>query len=404
MPLVLVGISSTNEKDRVSPCLRQHGFSVVALPRSGILPTIEATGLGGGRLDAVVLPDLADLTIGHAAFNDWLGILKAIRTLDARLTFRGGVRARAIPVIFGATDSADFVETEHLNQFGRFARRPFGDANACKQIIDAVTSGISEWRQRLLRELEYVGYSVTQDALGRTQVSHVLQRKRREGELLADEATPGALRASQYLILAEDFIESYGRYDKLKFLIDNYERIAANEGIKPETVFQRFFEENSDLLKRNAFEQLWAKPVLRLPEDPKRSYQPDFVLRPRIAATVGTQWEILDLKLPDDPVVTSGAFHTAFSAKLTRAVQQLRNYREYFSRVDTRDQLIERFGFQPVHPRVAVLIGRRNRTDGLEKAQGSAALDVSIITYDDIVEFEESRLFLQGHFAGIFAK
>lgn len=83
-------------------------------------------------------------------------------------------------------------------------------------------------------------------------------------------------------------------------------------------------------------------------------------------------------------------------------MQQLRDYREYFSRHDTKDELIARFGYQPLHPRVTVLIGRRDRAEGLERAQGSAALDVDVITYDDIVKFEESRLVLQAQLAGLF--
>jgi hypothetical protein len=231
-----------------------------------------------------------------------------------------------------------------------------------------------------------------------------LQRRRREGEILADEATPGALRQSQYLILSEDFLEGYGTYDELKFIIDNYEQIARSEGIKPETVFQRFFEKNPHLIQRDVFDKHWAKPTLRLPGETGRSYQPDFVLRPRVGANLGTKWEILDLKLPNDPLLTAGNFHPAFSQKLTKAVQQLRNYREYFSRVDTKDELLARFGYQPTHPRVAVLIGRRDRSEGLDHAQGSAALDVNIITYDEIVEFEESRLVLQAQFAGLFTR
>jgi hypothetical protein len=49
-----------------------------------------------------------------------------------------------------------------------------------------------------------------------------------------------------------------------------------------------------------------------------------------------------------------------------------------------------------------VLIGRRGRAQGVERAQGSAGLDVDVVTYDDIVEFEASRLVLQAQLAGLF--
>jgi hypothetical protein len=38
----------------------------------------------------------------------------------------------------------------------------------------------------------------------------------------------------------------------------------------------------------------------------------------------------------------------------------------------------------------------------MEHAHGSAALDINIITYDEIVEFEESRLVLHAQVSGIF--
>lgn len=172
---------------------------------------------------------------------------------------------------------------------------------------------IGRWRQDLLNELDYVGFTVALDGAGRLSVSHALRRKRRESELLADESTPGALRDAQFLILAEDFLDSFGRYDELKFLLEHYEQVAKSNGQKPETVFQRFFEAHPELIQRDAFSAVFAKPTLRLPEAPGRFYQPDFVMKPRTGASVGTNWEILDLKLPDDPLVTSGAFHPAFS-------------------------------------------------------------------------------------------
>jgi hypothetical protein len=386
--------------------LNEAGFGVQVVPPAALLPALRATALAGGRLDAVVLGvDERDqdgqIVAAQAALD--------IRNLDQELSFRGGVRVRAVPIVF--TDIA--VPVRELHSGVAVRSFPGGIDAVVERVrwsayhdIDELPLAIVEvlkgWRQALLEELDYVGFTVSLEADGRPKVSHALQRKRRQSELLADEASPGALRHSQYLILAEDFIESLGTYDELRFLLEHYEAIAKAEGIKPETVFQRFFERNPHLIQRDLFDRHWAKPTLRLPENPTKFFQPDFVLRPRVAASIGTKWEVMDLKLPDDPLLASGTFHPAFSQKLTKAVQQLRNYRDYFSRVDTRDVLISQFGYQPLHPRLSVLIGRRDRTEMLDRAHGSAALDVNILTYDDIVEFEESRLILQGQFAGLF--
>lgn len=403
---VLVGSSTSRTSELAERELVAAGFAVQVLQLESIVAAMRGMALAGGRVDTVVLGTDQHHADGHLIAED---VAKNIRNLDETLSFRGGVRARATPIVF--TDIGVPVTVLGSGQSVRsfpggidtalegIRWSSYGDVDELQATVVEV---ITAWRQALLEELDYIGFTVALDASGRPKVSHALQRKRRESELLADQATPGALRESQYLILAEDFLQSFGVYDELRFLIENYESIARNEGIKPETVFQRFFEKHPHLVRRDLFDQHWAKPTLRIPENPRRFFQPDFVLRPHIAANVGTKWEVLDLKLPDDPLLTSGSFHPAFSQKLTKAVQQLRNYRNYFSRADTRENLVAQFGYQPLHPRISVLIGRRDRTEGLEQAQGSAALDVNIITYDEIVEFEESRLILQGHFAGLF--
>jgi len=403
---VLMG-SQSNVRHKVAMrILLQAGFGVQDVPNVAVLPALRAAALGGGRIDVVVLVTQGRNQDGRL---DAAQVAIDIRRLEPQLAFRGGVRVAAVPIIF--TDIA--VPVTEIASGNTFRSSPGGIDDVVDavrwsaycdfdQLHTTVVEVLKKWRQTLLEELDYVGFTVSLDADGRHKVSHALRRKRRDSELLADEASPGALRQSQYLILAEDFIENLGTYDEFKFLLEHYESIAKTEGIKPESVFQRFFQQNPHLIQRDLFDRHWAKPTLRLPEHPARFFQPDFVLRPRVAASIGTRWEIMDLKLPDDVLLTPGSFHPAFSQKLTRAIQQLRDYRDYFSRPDTRNQLISQFGYQPLNPRISVLIGRRDRTEVLDHAQGSAALDVNILTYDDIIEFEESRLVLQGQFAGLF--
>jgi hypothetical protein len=271
---------------------------------------------------------------------------------------------------------------------------------------EIVKETIHNWRDALIAELDYVGFAVSEDSAGRIQISHALRRPRREGEILAARGTPGSLRDNQYVILAEDVLEQLSVYTEFKYLLEHYEGISQREQIKPESVFQRFFETNPHFVQRGLFARVWAKPRLRVPEKKNKHLFPDFVMRPTVGADVGTNWEILDLKLPNDPLTTSRGFHPSYAAKLTKAMQQLRDYRNYFSRSDdaVRQELVSQFGYQPVHPRIAVLIGRRQREQGLDQIQGDAGdLDIDVITYDDIVEFEENRLLLQGTIAGLFS-
>src|SRR5262249_54952244 len=156
-------------------------------------------------------------------------------------------------------------------------------------------AAIQAWRDDLLAELEYVGYVVGIDAGGQYHVDHAMSRKRRESELLTDEASPGALRRNQYLILSADVLAGFGPYFELNGLLRTYEQIAKERGVKPETIFQEFFEKNPQMIYRNEFAKHFAKPALSDPMS-GRVIQPDFVLQPHTAPALAS-WEILDLKL-----------------------------------------------------------------------------------------------------------
>lgn len=89
---------------------------------------------------------------------------------------------------------------------------------------------------------------------------------------------------------------------------------------------------------------------------------------------------------------------------MTRAIQQLQDYKDYFNRPDSEQELIKKFGFRPLNPRLAVLIGRRDRVaDGmvLDRMQGRC-LDVEILTYDELIDFEAQRLALHSSLARVF--
>jgi hypothetical protein len=391
-------ITMLQEDDRrilysVSDELRKVGFSIAAVDLGAAVEAISTVAIANGRIDAIVLPDSYES----------VDIAKRIRSLDDRITFKGSVRAKTVPIVFTITgnmlvanretaeqpDTAGPVEWSRINQ---------GD------IALGVIEVIKSWRQSLINELIYVGLVVSIDEDGSVRLGHALRRRHRHGTILADSADRNALKRSQYLILAEDFLQGFRVYDELKYLLAHYEAIAKRQGIKPESVFQSFLQKNPHLVLRDAFGELWAKPKLRFPEAQDKFYVPDFVMKPKIAAHLGTNWEIMDIKLPNDPLLTTGRFHPAFSQKLTRAIQQLRDYRGYFSRTDTREELQARFGYHPRNPRLAVLIGRQHRAAELEVAQGTAALDVSIITYDDLLEFEENKLVLEAGIAGLFTR
>lgn len=387
-------------EDRYIRVLRSAGFTTnVCQPLSQTINRIEIVAQSEGKIDAVVLAHHGSMT---SSVMDPLKVARSIRGMGEKLAFLGAVRAAAVPIIavtqegaFGP--SADIKWFEILDS-ATFDRHP-------EALAAEVIATISGWRQSLIQELDYVGYAVTLNAQGDLDVSHALVRRRLETEILTEESTPGSLRAGQYLILAQDMLQEFAPYRKLQYLLNNYRQLASAQGCKPETIFQRFFEDHPHLIRRDLFDAHWAQPSLRISEDSEEALRPDFVLRPRGAAAVGTKWQILDLKLPDDPLVVSQRFHASLSSKLTRAIQQLQNYRDYFNRPEAGEELKRHFGFRPLNPRLAVLIGRRDRLNDpsiMDKAQGPRYLDIEILTYDDIAIMEANRLATHSALARVF--
>jgi hypothetical protein len=253
-----------------------------------------------------------------------------------------------------------------------------------------------------LTELDEVGFAVIQGPDGDFRVRPALVRKRSfDGEILAPEATPRLLRkATVYVSLRETF-DQFGALLRLEFLLNHYRQIAKTDRIQPETVFQRFFEENPEMIYRGIHGMHWAKPTLPLPES-KGSYQPDFVLRPQIGWAEHSGWEIDDVKLPDAQLLTKRHFHHNLTAALLRGLIKLNDYRRYFDRDDVQDHLLRRFGFVPRTPCAALVVGRRPDAESLLRMNqtiNSFEWKVSVVTYDDLFDHQVRRLRLESKLA-----
>jgi len=270
---VLLGTDcNTTIQETYVQILRACGFTILVRPLHELLSVIEAIAQTGGKIDAIILApneDMSPLT------GDPLVVARAIRQLPAELSFLGAVRARTVPII----TVTDFFVWEPGNDIGWYTtirREKFN--NHPESLIAELKAAIRAWRQSLIEELEYIGYAVTLGPTGQLAVSHTLIRRRRQGEILTDEASPGSLRVGHYLILAQDMLQEFAPYVNLQYLLNNYHEIARAEGIKPESVFQRFFQDHPHLVQRDLFDRHWAHPNLRLPGS-DGMLQPDFVLR-----------------------------------------------------------------------------------------------------------------------------
>lgn len=399
MPFVVLSAPSIagldgEEMEIYASGLRERGFLVDVVPDG--VAALRMVAMAGGRVDALVAIDQEQIAAGSfrsvvspEAHLRLESVVKNVRAIDERLAYRGGIRARATPVVAVTRGG----ELEFEDRWTVSCTLPSPYDYDLRILAAAIERAIREWREGLLSELNYVGYVVTQDEAGRFDVRTALTRKKlRESEILTDAATPDGLRQNQFLVLGADLLGEFAAYQELSAALNSYEVVAKVERIKPETVFQRLFEKYPHLIYRNRFDAHFAKPAFRDPRTGKL-IQPDFVLAPQVRREHGPAWEILDLKLPRETLLTSRRFHPDFSQKVHHAIRQLNNYRKTLAREDMRDEIVQRLGFQPLNARAAVLIGRRREEDDeVLSSLNDPVNNVELITYDDILDFEVSRL------------
>lgn len=96
MFLVMVGVDGDASADASTRLLTSRGFQTTKVPLNAVPQAVEATARGGGRVDAIVLP--APLDVGSAP-DESRAVARQVRALDEQLSFRGGVRARTVPIV-----------------------------------------------------------------------------------------------------------------------------------------------------------------------------------------------------------------------------------------------------------------------------------------------------------------
>jgi hypothetical protein len=370
-----------------------HAYAAMN-PLDKIVEACEHAAFGDGGTDLALLIHSSPTARG---IDSPARVLKKLRGLSDHFVFRSTVKAKSLPVLVIAKDTelpgGDLVALNSMDWV-----KIIDPAAGGAHLITAIKKIVFDWRTDLLRELECVGYAVVIGPTGHLDVKptfKVTKEKDVEGEILKGPVPLTALQKAKYLVLSSDVFKAGEAYRQLAYLVDHFRGIARQLKTKPEEVFQRFFNNNREVLFPNSFAQLFPKPRLVIPEDKNKWLEPDFVVEPRVSARLGTRWEILDLKLPDVPVVRGSKFHQTFTSDIFKAFQQLDDYHNFFSRDDkeAKDELFKHFAHHPKNPKRAVLIGRSatQYQEAFDKASRTFP-SVEVITYDEILNQQSLQI------------
>lgn len=145
---------------------------------------------------------------------------------------------------------------------------------------------------------------------------------------------------------------------------------------------QAFFEQHPRFLLGTEYKNLHSQLVLTRESGEKLI--PDFFLE-----KVGSDFcDIIDLKTPNARLIVGPRNRRGFSRNLTLALNQVREYRNYFDNPHNRKEFNRRYGLQAFRPTISVIIGRsRNFFSEIERATiEDEYKNLRVITYDDIIE------------------
>jgi len=129
-----------------------------------------------------------------------------------------------------------------------------------------------------------------------------------------------------------------------------------------EMEMHRFFEEHPAIL----MEATMSIPLSHSPSFARpRGNKPDFALSPILGPHRDKMIGLMELKGPTEKNLTQG-FHPGFTAKVHRAVDQVRDYARFLRDPANVSAILRAFGYIPDDPQLAVLIGRApgNTADG----------------------------------------
>jgi hypothetical protein len=141
--------------------------------------------------------------------------------------------------------------------------------------------------------------------------------------------------------------------------------------------------------------QLVLQPELQLTGTSVSSLRPDFFVRREDSPL----WDIVELKLPQTRLLRGSGDHRGFAATVTRAVDQLRAYYDYFQDDTNRQSFRDKHGLQVYQPNLCLVMGRSRefRTPQerrrLQRELIVAGWPVSLATYDDLLHIGQSRTF-----------
>ena len=313
-------------------------------------------------------------------------LIRKVRDLPDEWTMQGGLRIRHIPIIM-QTATARPDNIKEIDDQIPVLLKPF----LIEDLVGTIDKAVRGYRDRILNDLHHVGLAVTWQG-GRMSLCQCYAIDKSQDfetkyfSAIRPHETDVPAQAYWRFVVIED------RHWSAEQAVAEFEALLNSNSTK-ERDFQHFFQLHPEFLYQNCFIDHWAEPTLK-DGNSGEVIKPDFILKSMMLPHRPWSWQVVDLKRHNVPLLSSRRFHARLSHHVHSVVAQLRDYSEYFDNPANRREVERRFGSFLAKPKLMAIIGRIPKDGALEQFSKlrSRLLDVSIVTYDEILEFRRCQV------------
>ena len=340
-------------------------------------------------IDAIVcsadgVPVYVPLGSGAPEYNyslyDAIALSWAVRDLPESCAMRDGRKWRSIPfIIFRSVFDHERATLAQGDTHARIIFVPDRPHIHSLIMLNQIGRIVDEYQDRVLDDYKLCGILVRFE-YGHAQISPALRKRDPSVE-------------SEYYYAAADRRNHSGwvtfKRDRqgLRRDVETFRQLLDTNATERE--MHKFFEQHPEFLMQARL----GIPISHAPTfaEPK-GWTPDFAISP-ILGPLTSEVELLELKGPSDKTLTRG-LHPGFSAKVKRAIDQVKDYDRYLRNPANHPAILKAIGYIPEKSNLAVLIGRdpTSKSDKETSKRRQNEIDVEVITYDEILAAQASQL------------
>ena len=317
--------------------------------------------------------------------------IESVRSLPDEAVFMNDLRLKTLPIVIANPMNLLDNAKQYDDDIKSISdTRWVGTQRGEESVAETLIRSMADWQSELVVELDYVGYGISIDEKTSFEVFPYFKRRHNESAFLGSRATIAGLRETGFIRLSKEAVVIADSLYALEQALNEVKNCRPKD---QEPRLQKCLEENPVLITQGMFETPWARLPLKHPDPLQKMIVPDFVMKPVADWHDILRPRVLEIKTSERMAV----YRQQLTAFLTDALEQLMGrYARFFEDERTQQVQMRVYGCQLKHPTYALLIDRHlspeDRLAWEEKRSQSAWKNVSLVTYNDLLDYAARRV------------